>query len=196
MEGLVTPDGQAVDVESVKADADRTFAAAMAAPAGTDEIPAPPKRTDDPDKAKSRRGRPPKDVRARTRDAQPGEARKDSKAAQPLKDDYTSDAQALVGGIWTVAASVPLTQPYAAVLAGSSDALAAALAAGAKQSETIRRLVSGGSGTWQLQLAAVGMSMGMQCLQIARDPELREKARESTRQQLREALAAQGIEVP
>lgn len=112
-----------------------------------------------------------------------------------MKDDYTDDARQLVGTVWTVAASVSVTQPYAIVIHGNADGLASALAEGAKHSETIRAWVSTGESSWILGLASVGVSMAMQGWQLARDPELRELAGAKTREQLKEALAVKGIVV-
>jgi hypothetical protein len=145
------------------------------------DIPAPPKRTADPAAAQTpRRGRPPKTERARTT------ATAKAPVAQAVADvDYTAGAASLVANVWLGAALIPFTQPYAAVLSANSDSLAAALAEGAKHNETIRGWVQGGGeSAWKLQLAGVAMAMGMQCLQLARDPEQREQARAVTKAQL------------
>lgn len=197
-EGLVLPDGSApgapVDAEAGQADFSRMMVAQSDAANGTvpaPDIPSPPDRAprEDADRPKARRGRPPKDRRA----AKPAAP----KPTVSVKDDYTTDVQALVGSVWTVAASIPATQPYALVLSNNADALTSALAAGAKSNEFIRRFVSGGGQVgWQLQLAAVGLNMGMTAYQIMGDKDLREQAREATKAQLKAAMKAQGIEVP
>ena len=186
---LETADGKPVDVTPVDAEAvNARFDAAMNDD-GPDEQ-APPKRTPrtvaEPEQAKPRRGRPPKDEKARTAD----------KPAAEVKDDYTEDAQHLVGAVWTVTATIPFTQPYALVIEGNSDALSSALAEGAKHNTTIRAWVSSGQSSWMLGLASVGLTMGMQAFQLMKDPELRKEAAETTRAHLKAALVAKGIEVP
>lgn len=47
-----------------------------------------------------------------------------------------------------------------------------------------------------LQLASVGVSIGMQSWMVMRDPELRENLRETTKAQFSAALEAQGIKPP
>jgi hypothetical protein len=190
-ETLTTPDGQPVAVPEHVEAAQRDFAQAMAADQPAD-VPAPPKRGEPQEKPdKPRRGRPPKNERARTSSAVSGPS--GGKPGPAVKADYSEDAQALVAGAWTVAASIPFTSPYALVINANADALSSALAAGAKQSEAVRRFVSSGENTWKLQLASVGLSMGMQTLQLMKDPELREQARAKTQEQLQAALAAQGL---
>jgi hypothetical protein len=159
----------------------------MAAP--VEDIPAPPShnKPEPPEyqpKHTARRGRPPKA-------AEPKPA---TTKAAPVKADYTSQAQALVGSVWTVAASVPPTQAFAFVLNNNADALASALAAGAKSNEAIRNFVDGGGDAgWKLQLAAVTVSMGMQTMSLMKDQDLRAQAAEHTRAQLSEAMKAHGI---
>src|SRR5215469_16190602 len=153
---------------------------------------APPRRVAqaDDDKPKRTRTRKSADT-ARTTNA--------AKPAEPAKADvdYSAGAIALVQNVWLGTALIPVTQPYAAVLAGQSDGLATALAEGAKHNETIRGWVSSdNAGMWKLQLAGIAVSMGMTCLQVARDPELRAELRAVTQTQLRVTLKAQGIEIP
>lgn len=125
-ETLALPDGTPVDLPAHVQEGQRAFDRAMAADS-TAEIPAPPKRPEnDGDKPKPRRGRPPKSERARTSTA--ASAPSGAKSSPAVKDDYSADARNLVGAVWTVTASIPQTQPYAAVIYGNSDALAAALA--------------------------------------------------------------------
>lgn len=133
--------------------------------------------------------------RARTAKAPAEKARTTDKAEQ-VKADYTADAQQAVGMAWTALAAIPATQPYALVVNVNADPLTAALAEGAKHSKTIRSFVASGESSWILALAGVGLNMGMQAWQIARDPELRARARESTAEQFKAALGAKGIEVP
>lgn len=154
---------------------------------------APPKRAEaDPDKPK--RGRPRKSPADKSRTTTTAQ----TAPAEPAADaDYTKGAQALVGNVWLGLAMLPPTQPCAAVLSAGSDNLAAALAEGAKHNESIRKWVSGGTDSmWKLQLAGAVVGMGVQCVQVMRDPELREKARAATQAELKKAFAAKGIDLP
>lgn len=187
MPTLETADGKtvALDADAVNAQ----FAAAM-----NDDKPAeqaPPKRTPkakaDPDAPAPRRGRPPKAEQARTATAA---------AAPVVKDSYAEEAQQLVGTVWTVAASIGVTAPYALVLEANGDALASALAEGAKHNETIRGFVSTGESSWVLGLASVSLAMGFQSWQLMRDPQLRAEAAATTRAHLKAAMSAKGIEIP
>lgn len=160
---------------------------------GTDEVPAPPDRPEGIQPKPKPKGRPRKVDTARTTSTT--EPAKAGKAA--VKDDYSADASALVQGAWLGMALVPPAKPYAAILGASADALAASLAEGAKHSSIIRGLVSGGGGSmWMLQLAGVVMTMGVQALQVAKDPELRAQLSAATDAQLVKTLNAAGIEVP
>jgi hypothetical protein len=186
MPTLETADGKPVDVTPVdpeKVTAD--FRAAMDGK-GPDEQ-APPKRQPKPadeDAPKPRRGRQPKGDQARVTDK-----------AEPVKSDYTEDAQNFVGAVWTVTASLPPTQPYALVVESNADALVSALAEGAKHNTTIRAFVNSGQSSWILGLASVGLSMSMQTYTLMKDPELRKQAAETTRQHLKEAMGAKGLDV-
>lgn len=186
MPTLETESGRKVDIDADAITAE--FQQAMNDDTPPTQAPPrrPPKPPADPDAPKPRRGRLPKAEQSRTTTA----------AASPVKDDYTADAEQTVGGLWAVAAMLPPTQPYALVIDANSDALVGALAAGAKHNSTIRKFVSSGGNSWMLQLAGVGMSMGMQALQLARDPQMRAQAAQATRDKLKAALAAQGIQVP
>jgi hypothetical protein len=82
------------------------------------------------------------------------------------------------------------------VIDANADELVSALAEGAKHNSTVRSFVSSGGNTWMLQLANVGISMGVQAFQLAKDKELRAEAAKVTKKKLREALKAQGIEIP
>lgn len=186
MPTLETTDGKPVDVTPADAEAvNAKFRAAMDSE-GTDEQ-APPKRQpktagEDTPRA-ARRTRQPKEDKARTA------------PAVPVKDDYTEDAQDLVGSVWTVAASIQYTQPYALVIESNSDALVGALADGAKQNATVRAFVSSGKSSWMLTLASVSLNMGMQAWQIAKDPELQERARAITVEHLKAAIGAKNLDV-
>jgi Fe-S cluster assembly iron-binding protein IscA len=75
------------------------------------------------------------------------------------------------------------------VLHNAADGLSSALAEGAKANATIRAWVSGGGQAgWQLQLAAVTATMGMQAVQLMKSPELRAQCAETTRAQLKQAM--------
>ena len=132
----------------------------------------------------------------RARTSKADKARTTDKAAPVVKDDYTEDAGNFVGSVWTVAALFPASQPYALIVDANSDALAGALADGAKHNSTIRAFVDSGKSSWILALAGVGLNMGMQAYAMARDPELQAHARATTMASLKERLGAKGIEVP
>lgn len=189
MPTLETVDGKPVDVTTPGADEINARFDSSMNDDGPDEQ-APPKRQPKPaaetETPKPRRGRPPKEEKSRTTD----------KAAEPVKDDYTADAQSSVATLWTVAASIPVTQAYALVIEGNSDTLVSALAEGAKHNATIRKFVSSGGNTWALQLASVTATMGIQAYQLMRDPELRKEAAATTREHLKAAMRAKGIQVP
>jgi hypothetical protein len=183
---LETTDGKPVDVTPVDSEKiNSDFGRAM-----NDDGPdtqAPPVRRrrapaaeDEP--APKRRGRPPKEEKARTADT-------------AVKDDYTEDAQNFVGAVWTVTASIPATQAYALVVENSSDGLAKSLAEGAKHNATIRAFVSSGESSWMLGLASIGLGMGMQAYQLMKDPALREAAAATTREHLKDAIGAKKIQI-
>lgn len=150
---------------------------------GPDEMAPPKREPDKPAAEKPRRGRPRAEDKSRT-----------TKTAPPVKDDYTEDMTGLVGAAWTVAASISYTQPYALILETNADALVGALAEGAKHNATIRSFASSGKTSWMLTLAGVGMNMGMQAYQMARDPELQERARAVTIEHLKAAIGARNVE--
>ncbi len=181
---LETPGGAPVEVTPAgDAAVNARFRAAMDSD-GPDEQ-APPKKAprtapDAGDTPKPRRGRPPKAEQSRTTE----------KTAAPVKDDYTADAQQLVGAVWTVAASLPPTQAYALVIEGNSDALVSALAEGAKHNSSIRSFVAAGESSWILGLASVSVGMTLQMYQLMRDPALREQAAATTREHLQAAMGA------
>jgi hypothetical protein len=185
-EGLQDVSGKPLDLTPAE-QTERDFASAMSAP-----VVEPTSITPPPDHGKTmpaerpKRGRPPK--------AKDG-AKPQAKVAEVIKDSYTDDAAKLVGSIWAVAASVPPTQAYALVLHNAADGLAAALAEGAKVNPTIRRAVAGGGNVgWQLQLAGVAVTMGMQAMQLMKDPALRAQCAEQTRAQLKEAMTVAGLD--
>ena len=75
----------------------------------------------------------------------------------------------------------------------NSDALAKSLAEGAKHNATIRAFVASGESTWIIGLASVGLSMGLQTVQLVKDPKLRAEAAAKTREQLKEAIGAKAL---
>lgn len=134
-EGLVTPDGKAVDVGQVE----QEFARAMSAPPA-ESVQDLPKR--DPDAAKpapKRRGRPPKDERARTA----------AKAAVDPQSDAQrhSGVQGLVqlgAGLALMAGKAtgqPAFQADAVVLATNAEAFADAAVATARADERFARVL-------------------------------------------------------
>lgn len=186
MPNLKTPDGApvAVDEDAVNAKFDRAM---------NDDVPdtdAPPKRAPKPpadeDKPRTRRTRQPKAEKART-----------TKQAPPVKDSYAEELTTVVSTAWLVSASIPVTQPYAAVLHANSDALVAALDQAAKSNDTIRRYVaSGAQASWQLSLAGVVANMGLQAWSIWKDPNARAQAAETTRNQLQAFVEQQSQPAP
>jgi hypothetical protein len=183
-EGLVTPDGKPLNVDPV-------------AESAKPDVPAPPRMTPEDkaavEKAKAepkRRGRPPKNDRARV-ETPPA-------PSEPLPPkDYTEALDGALTGVWVATAGLPFTTPYAAVTTANKAALVGALNAGANQNPKVRAAVEkytgGGGGLWQMQLAVIGAQMGMQTMQLMKDPELRKQASESTRTQLHEWLTANGL---
>lgn len=198
---LTAPDGQVVDTPAAgdpgavdPAAVERDFSRALAAE-DPGSVQGPPKRPgdgQDQDGKPRRRGRPPKD---------PADRARVTKAPPPAADvDYTEAAAGLVTLGWATVAAIPYTTPFAAVIDANAEQLTGALANGAKHNEKIRgaleRAAAGGGGVYALQLAAVGVNMTMQCLEIVRDPATRAAATEATRAKFGAFLAAQGVKVP
>lgn len=203
---LTTPDGQVVDTPPDPASlpgrgvdlaaAERDFSRALATedPAGTQ---GPPRRADggegQGDAPKRGRGRPRKSPEDRAR-----VAKGPTPDAGPV--DYTEAAAGLVTLGWATIAAVPYTTPFAAVIDANAEQLTGALANGAKHNPKIaaalEKAASGGGGVYAIQLAAVGVNMGMQCLEILRDKETRAAAAAATRSKFAAFLAQQGIKVP
>jgi hypothetical protein len=192
---LETADGTPVDVTPADPDTvNREFARAM-----SDDGPdtqAPPPRQPKPateagaPKPKPRRGRPPKDGQARTADA----------AAPPTVDkDFTEECAGLTTLGWVTLAAVPPVSPWAVVVEANQDDLVKALNSGCQQNAKIRGAVekwsAGSGGVYALQLAAVGVNMGVQSLQLLKDPALRAEARAHTQEKLRDFLKANGVKL-
>jgi len=199
---LTTPDGQVVDTPDQPgasvdlAAAEREFSRAMASEDPTATQGPPPRAGGDGGQAeapKRRRGRPRKDPAESAR-----VARGPAPEASPV--DYTEAAAGLVTLGWATIAAIPYTTPFAAVLDANAEQLTGALANGAKHNPKIaaalERAATGGGGVYAIQLAAVGVNMGMQCLEILRDKDTRAAATSATHAKFREFLAAQGVKVP
>jgi hypothetical protein len=203
---LTTPDGEPVTVPEPAsnvtvldpAEVDRQFSRVMADddPGG---VQAPPRRPDTPagEQAPKRgRGRPRKDPAEKPRVAE--------KPAEPPKPaanvDYVEAAAGVSTLAWATLAAIPMTTAYAAVIEANQEQLVGALANGAKHNpkiaQALEKAATGGGGVYALQLAAVGVNMGMQTLQLLKDPQLRAEASAHTQQKFREFLKAQGVNVP
>lgn len=194
---LTTPDGQVVDTPAVPAGpgvdpaaTEREFSRALASPdpSGT---PGPPRVEEgaEGDAPKRRRGRPRKD---------PADRARVTSAPPPAADvDYTEAAAGLVTLGWATVAAIPYTTAFAAVIDANAEQLTGALANGARHNPKIAaalaKAAAGGGGVYAIQLAAVGVNMTMQCLEIVRDPETRRAATEATQRKFKLFLAAQGI---
>lgn len=192
MPELVTPDGTPVAADDAKrAEINQDFSRAMAAedPSGT---PAPPVRQDKPGPPPRRRGRPSKDEKARADSKPAGEQKSDK--------DYTEPIAGLTTLAWAACASVPYTQPYAAVIDANQSQLVAALNGAAQNNararEVVEKLAAGGGGVWMIQLAAVGTNMAMQTLELLKSPDLRKEAAAATQHKFRSFLKTQGVNVP
>ena len=162
------------------------------------EVPAPPKRevmsqdsADDLEKKAARR-RPPRDQRARTTTAaaDPRDAKKAKEAAKLTPKDFSADLAAITDAVWLGASQLPVAAPYAAILKGNQAGLVSALNQAANQNATVRNYVEkisgGGNGSWMMSLGMVGVSMAMQGMQMAKDPELRRQVVEANAQAVAE----------
>lgn len=198
LDGQVVDTGPAPDPGAAPLDpgqVEREFSRAMAAEdPGATQGP-PPRAGDGQGEAPRRRGRgrPRKDPADQARvTSGPGPA--------AAAVDYTEAAAGLVTLGWATVAAIPYTTPFAAVIDANAEQLTGALAAGAKHNPKIaaalERAASGGGGVYALQLAAVGVNMTMQCLEIVRDPEIRAAATNATQAKFRAFLKAQGVTVP
>jgi hypothetical protein len=153
------------------------------------EIAAPPKRelpsevpadkSDPGYTPRSRRGRPPKDQRARTTNVDPKDVKKAREAAKLEPKDFTGDLAAITDAVWLAGSQIAPVSPYAAILKANQAGLVSALNQAANQNGTVRnyveKLSGGGNGSWMMSLSMVGVSMAMQSMQMARDPELRQQ---------------------
>ena len=188
-EGLMTTDGKPVPLEVVSAE--REFNAAMAAPEG--DVPAPRKMTAEAKEAirtqpkRSPRARPDKTEKARVVPS----------ASQKVDKDFTEDVQGITQGLWLTAASIPPTQAYAAIIKLNQPALVASLNQGAQNNAAVRgyveKMSSGSGGMWMVSLGVTVANMGMQTLQLMKDPQLRRDMAAQTRQELDAFLKANGF---
>lgn len=205
MPELTTPEGDKLDLDmSASAGTDpqqteREFARAMA----TDtpgEVQSPPRRDAAPGAeetpARRRRGGRPAGSRNKPKD---DERARVAKAPQRADINYPEAAEGVTTMAWAALAAIPYTTPYAAVVDANQTALIAALANAGQQNDRIGSLLAqaagGGGGIWAVQLAAVGVNMAMQCLEIMRDGETRLAATVATQAKFRKFLVAQGVQL-
>ncbi len=179
--------GDTVPVDAAKVEAE--FARAMSADV-TGDVPAPPRRPEsDPEAPKPRRGRPPKEDRARVSTA-PSEPSR----PVPAPRDYTKDLNGLAEGVWLTLGLFPVSAPYAAIVRLNQPGLVAAVNSAAQKSPAVRRWVdqaaTGSGGVWAVQLGVVAAGMALQTWQVMRDPELRAALAAQTQQEIRDYLVA------
>jgi len=205
-EGLATPDGSAlpatpVDVENGQADFARMMAGAAEGVSGPadNEPSAPPKRSVPAEPSappKPRRGRPQKDVRARTREAKPGDGKPGAKTEIAPKD-FTADLTAIGDGVWLGLSSIPVTAPYAALVHMHQPQLVSAINEGAQVNPGLRnaveKMTSGAGSAWMLQLGIIGVNIAMQGYQLMKDPELRAQVTEANSQAVQAYLQQAGV---
>jgi hypothetical protein len=196
MPSLTTPGGAPVDAPPVDpAEVNREFSRAMAAddPGG---IGAPPRHEDKPAEKPARRRRAAKP----TADEKPRVTDKTAAAAPAKVDrDFTEEVTGLTTLGWATLAAVPPTSPWAVVVEANQEDLVKALNSGCQQSPKVRAAVekwsSGSGGVWALQLAACGVNMSVQSLQLLKDPALRAEARTHTADKLRQFLKDNGVKI-
>lgn len=200
---LTDPDGSVIDLPPADPGAaavdpsavEREFSRALATedPSATQGPPRRPGGDGQDPAPRRRRGRPAKAPEDKAR-----VAKGPAPDAPPV--DYAEAAAGLVTLGWATIAAIPYTTPFAAVLDANAEQLTGALANGAKHNAKIagalERAASGGGGVYAIQLAAVGVNMTMQCLEILRDKETRAAATAATQAKFRAFLAAQGVKVP
>jgi hypothetical protein len=203
-EGLSLPDGTApaaaaVDAENGEADFNRLMATASEGVSGPDSAePAPLPKREPADPDKPRRGRPTKDVRARTRNSKPGEGKpgKDGKPAELTPKDFKSDLTAIGDGLWISLSMIPVTAPYAALVHMQQDGLVSAINEGAQVNPGVRnaveKLTSGTGSAWALQLGLIGANICMQGWQLMKDPDLRRQLTEANTAQVQQYMQAMG----
>jgi hypothetical protein len=197
MPSLTTTDGAPVEAPPVDPEAvNRDFSRAMAAdqPGG---VGSPPRHDEPPAEPAKRRGRPrtkpPADERPRVAD-KPVDA-----PVVKVDKDFTEEVTGLTTLGWATLAAVPPTSPWAVVIEANQEDLVKALNSGCQQSPKVRAAVekwsSGSGGVWALQLAACGVNMSVQSMQLLKDPALRAEARTHTAGKLREFLKANGVKI-
>lgn len=200
---LTDTDGAVLDVLNLPAgpgadpmdpgQVERDFSRAMAAEDPSATQGPPPRTGSVPGEPKRRRGRPRKDPADQARVTS-------GPVPEAAPVDHAEAAAGLVTLAWATVAAIPYTTPFAAVIDANAGELTGALAAGAKHNPKIaaalEQAATGGGGVWAIQLAAVSVNMGMQCLEIMRDPKTREAATSATRSKFRAFLKTQGIVFP
>lgn len=202
-EGLAVPGGEELSAATVvdPGEGDIEFSRMMASaaegisPEGN-EPTAPPKRERAPEgEQPKRRRRPSKDVRARTRDAMPGdEPAGKGKPAEPK--DYRPDLKAVGDGLWLGLSGISFTAPYAAIVHANQDGLAEALNQGAQVNPGVRdaveKFTSGTGSAWMLHFGILGVNIAMQGYQIMRNPVLRQRVTEANAKAVQAYMAQMG----
>lgn len=189
---LETPDGAEVHVEPQELSQDvaagkAAFERAQASNPSEDEKRTPPKRQPREvvhEEDKPRRGRPSKADAARTTTKAP--AKEPGKPLPPK--DFTADLNAAADGLWLGASQLPIAAPYAAVVHAYQPAIVAAVNQGAQVNADVRnyveKMTSGAGNAWMLQLAVVGIQMGMTMMQVAKNPEFKAQLVETNNAQV------------
>ena len=182
-EGLQTADGKALDLAA----AEQSFNQAMAAPA--EDIPAPQKMSPEAKEAA-------KAPRKRSKPTSATKARAASPASQKSDKDFTEDLTGLTSMGWLLTASLPPTQPIAAIIKVNQPQLVASLNTAAQNNASIRSRIEGMSGNGNVALAGLAVvtaNMAIQTIQVMRDPDLRGRLAEQTRKDLLAYVEEAGI---
>lgn len=165
-EGVITADGRPLDVDAAKQEAERGFAAAMAAPAGEDK--APPKRAERQDREPPGSEKPRVDRKPRGRP--PKAASEAARAVAALsRDERVLGVKGLVqlgAGLCLVGERITKQRAFRAdaiTLASSADDLAQAVAGTAEHDPRLAAIVDRicAAGPYAA-LIQVGFQVGMQ----------------------------------
>ena len=199
MPTLTTADGApvATPTPEEREAINREFSRSMASDSPGSESATPPRLDDKPAEAPKRpRGRPRK-----TPDERPRVADKPAETpAAKVEKDFTDECAGLTTLGWAALAATPWTSPYACVIEANQEQLVKAVNSGCQQNPRIREAVerwsSGAGGVYMLQLASVGVNMGVQAMQLLKDPALRAEARAHTEDKFRQFLKEQGVNLP
>jgi hypothetical protein len=189
---LSTPEGTSVSIdepvmpETVVENAS-AFERANGAQLSEDEKLRPPKRVDKTDPTytpnpdpvdKPRRGRPKKE--------DPADKSRTSKATpkEPLKPkDFTGELNATFDAVWLGGSQFPVAAPYAGVFHMYQPGLVHALNEGAQVNHGVRnfceKMTSGTGNAWMLELAVVGVNMGMAMYSMSKNPEMAQAVAEA-----------------